>query len=95
MSVTPTPGIANTTPNTPNSAVNALSANLTGGYIFNPATAPSSLYVDPTGPASTTGNGTSMAVSPGATYYAIPGSTLPVSVASSVPSHQFVSVQWI
>lgn len=95
MAVTPTPGLAHITPAIPNSAVNALSANLTGGYIYNPSNAPSGLYVDPVGPASVTANGTSMAIPPGATYYAIPGSTLPVSVASTVPSHQFVAVEWI
>jgi hypothetical protein len=92
---TPTPGIASQTPAIPGQSVNALSPNLTGGYIFNPADAPTYLYVDPTGPASTVANGTSMALAPGSPYYAIPGSTLPVSCASNVPNHTFVSVQWL
>jgi hypothetical protein len=95
MAVTPTPGIANITSSIPGQPVDALSANLSGGYIFNPSGSPTNLYVDPTGPASTLGNGSSMAIQPGGTYYAIPGSTLPVSVASTVPNMGFVSVQWI
>ncbi|HXB12891.1 MAG TPA: hypothetical protein VNZ45_12970 [Bacteroidia bacterium] len=95
MAVTPTPGIAHITSGIPGQAVDALQGNLSGGYIFNPANSPAVLYVDPTGPASTQGNGSSMAIEPGGTYYAIPGSTLPVSVASNVPNMSFVSVQWI
>lgn len=95
MAVTPIPGLANQTPSIPGQPINALAVNLSGGYIYNPADAPTVLYVDPTGPASTVPNGSSMALAPGSTYYAIPASTLPVSVASTVPSHQFVSVQWI
>lgn len=95
MAVTPTPGLASQTPSIPGQSINALAANLTGGYIFNPADAPAPLYVDPTGPASTIANGSSMALPPGSTYYAIPASTLPVSVASTVPSQNFVAVQWI
>ena len=95
MAVTPTPGIAHLTSTIPGQPVDALQANLSGGYIFNPPDAPAALYVDPTGSASTLGNGSSMAIQPGGTYYAIPGSTLPVSVASNVPNQAFVSVQWI
>jgi hypothetical protein len=91
---TPTAGLANKTPATPGQAINALAANLTGGYILNPATAPGLLYVDPTGPASISANGTTLALPPGQPFYVIPGSTLPVSVASTFPNHQFVSVQW-
>jgi hypothetical protein len=92
---TPTPGLASQCPVTPGQAINALSEGLTGGYVFNPANATSPLYVDPTGPASTSPNGTSMALGPGMPYYAIPGSTLPLSVASNTPNHPFISVQWI
>ena len=38
MAVTPTPGIANITSSIPGQPVDALSANLSGGYIFNPST---------------------------------------------------------
>lgn len=92
---TPTAGLASATPGTPGQPINALAANLTGGYILNPSTAPGLLYVDPTGPASTTANGTTLALPPGQPFYVIPGSTLPVSVASTFPTHQFVSVQWV
>jgi hypothetical protein len=95
MPTTPTQGTANVTPVIPGNPVNALAAGLSGGYIFNPVTAPGLLYVDPTGPASVTFNGTTLALQPGSAYYAIPGSTLPVSCASGSPNHQFVAVQWI
>ena len=95
MAVTPTPGLASQTPVIPGQSIAALDINLTGGYVFNPADAPAPLYVDPTGLAQTSANGTSMALPPGSTYYAIPGSTVQVFVASTVASHNFVSVQWI
>ena len=93
MSV-PTAGLAYITPSTPGHPINALDANLEGGYILNPIDAPGTLYVDPTGPASTTANGTTTALPPGQPFYAISQSTVPVSVASQVANHQFVSVQW-
>jgi hypothetical protein len=92
---TPTAGLTGQTPIIPGNPVNALAANLSGGYILNPATAPGLLYIDPTGPASISANGTTLALPPGQPFYAIPGSTLPVSVASTFPNHQFVSVQWV
>ncbi|HSY76779.1 MAG TPA: hypothetical protein VK890_07980 [Bacteroidia bacterium] len=93
--VTPTAGLASQCPAVPGNPINALSPGLTGGYIYNPNDAPGFLYVDPTGPASTVANGTSMALAPGQAFYAIPASTIPVSVASNIASHYFVSVQWI
>lgn len=90
----PTAGLAFITSATPGTPVNALDANIEGGYILNPIDAPGNLYIDPTGPASTTANGTTSALPPGQPFYAISGSTVPVSVASQVANHQFVSVQW-
>ncbi|HXB11575.1 MAG TPA: hypothetical protein VNZ45_06295 [Bacteroidia bacterium] len=90
----PTAGLANVTPVTPGTPVNALDIALVGGYVFNPLNAPGNLLVDPTGPASTAANGTTMALPPGQPFYAIPDSTMYVSVASTFPSHQFVAVQW-
>jgi hypothetical protein len=92
---TPVSGLASQTPLVPGNPINALAANLSGGYILNPASAPGNLFVDPTGPASISANGTTLALAPGQPFYAIPGSTLPVSVASTFPQHQFVSVQWV
>jgi hypothetical protein len=91
----PTAGLAFVCSATPGTPVNGLGTNLTGGYILNPISAPGTLYVDPTGPASTSANGTTSGLSPGQSFYAIAGSTVPVSVASSFANHQFVSVQWI
>ena len=91
----PTPGLANVTPAAPNTPINALAAGLSGGYIINPVNGPDWLFVDPTGPASTTANGTTLALRQGQTFFVIPNSTLPVSVASRVASHLFVSVQWV
>lgn len=92
--VTPTAGLASVTSPTPGTPINALDVNLAGGYIFNPVNAQGPLYVDPTGPASTTANGTTLALEAGQTFYAIPYSTLPVSVASTLSSQSFVCVQW-
>lgn len=91
---TPTAGLAWQTPDTPGEPVNALGPNLSGGFISNPPNAPGPLYVDPTGPASTTANGTTLALPPGQPFYAIPSSTLPVSVASDFSNHMFTAVQW-
>lgn len=94
MAATPQPGLASQTPATPGEPIDALGVNLSGGFISNPPNAPGYLYVDPTGPASTTANGTTLALPPGQPFYAIPGSTLPVSVASTFSNHQFTAVQW-
>lgn len=91
----PTVGLATVTPPAPGTPVNALGAALLGGYVVNPIDALDILYVDPTGPASTLGSGTTIGLRPGQTFFAIPNSTLPVSVASKQPSHNFVSIQWI
>lgn len=91
---TPIPGLAWQTPDTAGEPINALGPNLSGGYVSNPVNAPGPLYVDPTGPASNVANGTTIALPPGQPFYAIPQSTLPISVASDSPNHSFVSVQW-
>jgi hypothetical protein len=74
-----------------------------GGYIFNPASAAgqrlnqiASLYVDPTGPANTTGTGTTVEIAPGQIYYA-PSETLENGIwANSRNSgHTFIGVQFL
>ena len=99
--ITPKPGLISVILVAGNS-VQVTEGTAIGGWIINPASAidqgisrPDILYVDPTGPASVSPNGTSMALAPGTPYYAIPGSTLPLSVASNIPNHAFISVQWI
>ena len=91
----PTAGLNYICPGTPGVPVNALGTNLIGGYIMNPVNAPGTLYVDPTGPASTAAHGTTSALAAGQSFYAIANSTVPVSVASNFPDHQFISVQWV
>jgi hypothetical protein len=91
----PTAGLNYICSGTPGVPINALGTNLTGGYIMNPVNAPGTLYVDPTGPAAVTANGTTSALAAGQSFYAIANSTVPVSVASTFPNHQFISVQWI
>jgi len=91
---TPIAGLISQTSATPSAPLNAIQALLTGGYINNPFSATIPLYVDPTGPA-IIGSGTAMALAPGQTFYIIPNSTLPVSVASTVANHPFIAVQWI
>jgi hypothetical protein len=92
--VTPIGGLVFQTPATPGTPIDALPKMLTGGYINNPFTATELLYVDPTKPATIGSNGTSMALRPGQTFYVIPNSTHPVSVASPNANHQFVAVRW-
>jgi hypothetical protein len=91
---TPVPGLAWQTPATAGTPVNAIAANMSGGYVSNPPGAPGPLYVDPTRPASNVANGTTIALPPGQPFYVIPQSTIPISVASDFPNHSFVSVQW-
>jgi hypothetical protein len=94
LETTPVVGLAWQTPATPGTPVNALDVNLRGGYIYNPIDAPANLFVDPVVPASVTANGTTMALVPGQSFFAISFSTNFVSVASTIASHSFVSVQW-
>jgi hypothetical protein len=91
----PTAGLASQTPATPGEPIDVLPAGLMGGYITNPEFATGPLYVDPVTDASTTGNGTTLALPPGQTFFAIANSTLPVSVASDEANHSFIAVQWI
>jgi hypothetical protein len=92
---TPTAGLANMTPGTPGQSIPALAANLSGGYIHNPSNSLNVLYVDPTGPALPAGNGTTMILAPGQTFYAIAESTIQVFIAGSVPNQPFTAVQWV
>ena len=93
-------------PNTQTSATagiptNAISPNMSGGYIVNPMLAADQgltvaevLYVNQVQPASVVANGTTIALQPGQSYTVIPNTTTAVSVASASANHKFTSVQW-
>jgi hypothetical protein len=98
---TPTAGLVSQTPATPGLPVNAIAANMSGGYIVNPLTAADQgigtaevLYVNQVGPCDTVANGTTIALQPGQSYTVIPATTTPVSVASLTPAHKFTAVMW-
>jgi hypothetical protein len=102
MATTPTVGSATQTPSSPGIPVNAIAANVTGGYVVNPLLAADQglataevLYVNQVQPSSTVGNGSTIVLQPGQSYTVIPNTTTPVSVCSLSASHKFTAVQWI
>lgn len=97
----PVAGLATQTPSTAGLPINAIAANMSGGYIVNPLTAADQgiassevLYVNQVGPCDTQANGTTIALQPGQSYTVIPATTTPVSVASISPNHKFTAVMW-
>ena len=101
LPASPVQGRAVVTPSTAGHPVNAIDANQSGGYITNPASAvdqglPSaeSLYVNPVTNATLRATNTTIELKPGQSFFVIPNSTTPVSVASASPNHRFTSVQW-
>jgi hypothetical protein len=102
MATTPTVGIATQTPATSGLPINAITQNMTGGYVVNPYSATDQglataevLYVNQVGTAETEANGTTIALQPGQSYTVIPNTTTPVSVASISANHKFTAVQWV
>jgi hypothetical protein len=94
-SVTPVAGPNSQTGSVPGQPVIALGPNINGGWISNPSTSPSVLYVDPTGnPPNLMEGGTTFAIYPGSTYVGIPGQVTQTMAASSDANHKFTSVQW-
>lgn len=100
MSVTPIPGAAHAIV-TGGVPVNAVLAGPNGGYILNPVSAADqglgtaeTLYVDPVGPATLQGNGTTVALAPGQAYEIIAGTTLPTSCNAATGGHAFVVVSY-
>jgi hypothetical protein len=98
---TPVAGLVTQTPGTGGIPANAIAANQAGGYIVNPASAADQglavaevLFVNQVGNATTTANGTTIALQPGQSYTVIPNTTTPVSVCSLSANHQFTAVQW-
>jgi len=93
MGVTPVAGLTDTVV-TGGTAVVAIGPNPNGGYITNPATATTPLYVDPVGAAQTVAKGTTFALAPGQTWTVIPGQTSSTSVNASDDAHDFSVVVW-
>jgi hypothetical protein len=98
---TPAQGPATVTSDTPGTAVVAINANMSGGYIVNPLDAVDQgvdpaepLYIDQVKGATLQANDTTLALQPGQSYAVIPNTTTPVSVAAASPSHKFTAVQW-
>jgi len=90
--VSPQAGI-NTTTTTAGSPVLVFPANINGGYITNPATASSTLFIDPTGAAPLqVAQGTTFGIVPGQTWYAIPGQTTTTSLVSTDANHEFTAI---
>jgi hypothetical protein len=101
MTTTPIQGPNIQTPNTPGTAITAIDANQSGGYVVNPATSADQgvptaevLYVSQVGLAATQANGNTIALAPGQSYTVIPQTTTPVTVASLTPNHKFTAVEW-
>jgi hypothetical protein len=75
--------------------------NALGGYIMNPASntdqgiaTAEPLYVNLVAAATLEGNGTTIALQPGATWPLIAGQTTPASVNAATSGHQFTVVVW-
>ena len=76
-------------------AVVAFPGNIAGGFITNPSTATTPIFIDPTGsPAATFEGGTVFALYPGQTWTAIPGQTTTTSVNGTDNNHAFTAVFW-
>ena len=85
-----------------NTPVNVAVGGDNGGFIVNPATGgdqglpgdPETLYVDPVGPATLQGNGTTFAIPPGGSWQFIAGQTTPTSVNAPTGGHKFSVVRF-
>jgi hypothetical protein len=86
--VTPGPGLVSVV-TTGGTAVTAVGPSPNGGFITNPATATSTLFVNPVGTAGTTASGTTFGLAPGQSWSLIPGQTTPTSVNSTDSNHKF------
>lgn len=84
-------------------AVTAVGPNPNGGYIVNPfsvtdqgtgLSASEPLYINPVTTATTSGNGTTVALQPGQTWFIIPGQTTPTSVNAASSNHNFTVVSY-
>ena len=82
-------------------AVTAVTGPVRGCYITNPTSATDenigtaeNLYVNPVTTATTTGNGTTLTLVPGQSFFCIPGQTTSVSAVAATSSHKFTAVVW-
>lgn len=90
-----------TTVATGGTAVVAISGQVGGYYIANPATAADQglgsteqLYVDPTKTATLSGNGTNAPLVAGQPFYGVGGTNVSVSVNAASSGHTFTCVRW-
>jgi hypothetical protein len=72
-----------------------------GCYITNPTSltdqaiaGAENLYVNPVTTATTTGNGTTLTLVPGQSFFCIPGQTTSVSAVAATTGHAFTVVVW-
>ena len=98
---TPTAGLATQTPSTAGQPIDAVAANVSGGFIINPLdpadqglVVGEQLFINQVGPAALSANNTTISLQPGQSYSVIPGTTTTVSVASVQANHKFTCVQW-
>ena len=82
-------------------AVTSVTGPVRGCYITNPTSATDqniataeNLYVNPVTTATTPGNGTTLTLVPGQSFFCIPGQTTNVSVVAATSSHAFTVVKW-
>ena len=98
--VTPAASTASTI-TTGGTAVTAVTGPVRGCYITNPTSATDegigtaeNLYVNPVTTATSVGNGTTLTLVPGQTFFCLPGQTTNVSVVAATTAHKFTAVQW-
>jgi hypothetical protein len=101
--ITPQPPSTSTvaTGGTPVIAVLAVPVGINGGYVVNPLTAADQglgavepLYVNIVTNATTSGNGTTIALQAGQSFTLVPGQTTAVSVNAATSGHKFTTVWW-
>lgn len=100
LPVTPSPGLISTIPNG-GTAVGVLPANINGGFITNPLSAGDQglsqaepLYINPIGNATLTARGSTFALQPGQTWYAIPGQSTPTTANAASSGHRFACASY-
>ena len=101
MAVSPQGGLAFAVI-TGGTAVLAVPAGVSGGYITNPSQASDqgisdaeNLIVDPVGLPALVGNNTSTSLVPGQSFSIIPNSVTPVRVNAATSGHKFTVVYWL
>jgi hypothetical protein len=82
-------------------ALVAVTGPVRGCYITNPTSSTDqaigsaeNLYVNPVTTATTTGNGTTLTLVPGQSFFCVPGQTTNVSVVAATTAHAFTVVKW-